>query len=258
MNDKNKKVMIIGGIVVALLVIVGFAFIAGQKKNAQKTTTPESLQNEEVVPTVDASVKVDLQAKLGKKEVTLSVQEVPPETTSVEYELSYDARGQGPQGSIGTINLSNGENSFERTITLGTCSSGTCVYHDVTGGVRILDLDGNCEEVVLEHAERAPASPESRRIRRDDPRRIVDCGHADLYRERRARTSALGDREREVDEVSERLRGGTIGRLACRSVDDEIPFTRNRVHEKCSGGIARVQREAHLGVLGDRHCVVRR
>ncbi|MCX6732529.1 MAG: hypothetical protein NTV98_03230 [Candidatus Roizmanbacteria bacterium] len=74
---------------------------------------------------------------------------VPNGTTSVDYELSYDTKGQGKQGVIGTISSISG-NSFEKQMTLGTCSSGRCVYHEVIGAIQVtLKFTGEYGEKVL-------------------------------------------------------------------------------------------------------------
>lgn len=145
---KNKKVLIAGAIVL-VLVVGTFVFISVNK--ARQNQALEVLENEEVIPTVDASVIVSLRTAAGKREVELTVKGIPKGTRSVEYELSYDAEGQGPQGAIGTVELKRQESSLSKSITLGTCSSGTCVYHRVLGKVRLaLIFDGNYGQRLFE------------------------------------------------------------------------------------------------------------
>lgn len=147
---KNKKALIASSIVLVLL-IVGGIFYTISSNQSKKSQLQDVLENEEVIPTVDASVQVSLKPLIGKKEVELTVKGIPRGTKTIEYELSYDARGQGPQGAIGTIELKRGESFFSKTITLGTCSSGTCVYHVVVGGVRLsLIFSGNYGERIFE------------------------------------------------------------------------------------------------------------
>lgn len=47
--------------------------------------------------------------------------------TEISYTLTYEANGI-PQGVDGTISP-NGKNTVTKNITLGTCSSGSCVSH---------------------------------------------------------------------------------------------------------------------------------
>lgn len=158
MGETKRLFIIIGGVVIVLLLVGGIFLIKGKKQEKQPLQN-EPLQNEEVIPTVDSSVKIDLESLPGKKEVVLSVKNIPAQTDSIEYEISYDAVGQGPQGAIGQcykvrperescdfFQLSNG-----KKITLGTCSSGTCVYHTVTGPVRLfLKFIGKYGEKIFE------------------------------------------------------------------------------------------------------------
>ena len=132
---KNKKA-VIASVVVLVLIVGGVVFFALTKNTAKKSQTEDVLSNEQAIPKVDSSVKVSLEALSGKKEVELTVSGIPSGTSSVEYELSYDAQGQGPQGAIGTADL-HGERTLSKKITLGTCSSGTCVYHTVVGGIKL-------------------------------------------------------------------------------------------------------------------------
>ncbi len=134
MKPEHKKYVIVGGIV-ALLLLVGF-FVINNRNNSQTEVLDES-PVEDVLPTVDASVKVSLEANDAQnKEVTLSASGIPSGTESVEYELSYLTASQGLQGVIGTVSL-EGKKQFEKELTLGTCSSGTCVYHQVVGKIKL-------------------------------------------------------------------------------------------------------------------------
>ncbi len=133
----QKQLMAIGAVAVVLVIIISAVVLSGKKNAAKQSASGSSIQNEEVIPTVDSSVQVDLKALPGKKEVVLSVKNMPSGTKTLEYELSYEARNQGPQGVITQpIDVSN-ETSYEKKITLGTCSSGTCVYHDVVGSIKL-------------------------------------------------------------------------------------------------------------------------
>ncbi len=132
----NKKVLIIG-VVVVLVLVLGGVLLMGKKSANKQDQASSSIQNETAIPTVDASVKVELKTQPGNKEVLLSIRNIPAGTKTLEYELSYEARNQGTQGvTTQPIDVSN-QSSFEKKITLGTCSSGTCVYHDVVGNFNL-------------------------------------------------------------------------------------------------------------------------
>lgn len=148
---KQKKILsstIVFGILLVFIVV--FVFVNNSSKTGKQTQentqtteedelTLEDLQESEVQPTVDSSVKVDLEAQNYNREVILTISGIPNETENIEYELSYFAKGDLPKGAIGNIDLASEKvkNSLTRTITLGTCSSGTCVYDEGVESVTV-------------------------------------------------------------------------------------------------------------------------
>ncbi|KXK12272.1 MAG: hypothetical protein UZ22_OP11002000071 [Microgenomates bacterium OLB23] len=130
MIEKNKN-MIIVLVVLVLLVGVGFFFTRGRGADKSGDSADEEiLPDVEVIPTVTEDVKVTITADAKVQEASLSIMGVPEGTEAIEYELSYDALVEGekvPKGVIGTIEF-DGKEPVKRTITLGTCSSGTCKY----------------------------------------------------------------------------------------------------------------------------------
>ena len=98
---------------------------------------------------MDSSVKVDLKSVNAKKEVAVEVSNSPKGTETIDVELSYETKDKGLQGAIGTITVENGSGS--KTITLGTCSSGTCVYHNVSSDIKVyLKFNGSYGERIFE------------------------------------------------------------------------------------------------------------
>ena len=145
----NKKIAIIASAVVLVLgIVVLVVRSTSGKKQAPKAVTQQTEQD--VIPTTDASTVVSLNPLEGKKEIELVVSGIPNSTTSIDYELSYQTQEQGTQGVIGTITSFSG-NEFKKQITLGTCSSGKCVYHQVVGAIHTtLKFTGDYGEKVLE------------------------------------------------------------------------------------------------------------
>lgn len=147
MKVKKQYVMIVGGVLV-VIIVVGLLFFRGKGAQEKSTGSPEP--TEMVIPTLDSSVKVDLTSALGGKEVLLAIKSIPTGTQTIDYELSYQTRQQGLQGVIGTITLDN-DSSYEKRITLGTCSSGKCVYHDIVGKIKVtLKFTGNYGDKIFE------------------------------------------------------------------------------------------------------------
>lgn len=158
MQDKNlRNILIIGGVVIVLF-IAGFVFVRSRSTSKQNLTE-EILESTEVIPTVSSSVKVNLKPLAGKREVILTVKNVLIGTNTIDYELTYDAEGQGPQGAIGQCSKKKLEPescdfaqlSSGKKITLGTCSSGACVYHKVIGSIHLsLKFSGEYGERIFE------------------------------------------------------------------------------------------------------------
>lgn len=133
---KNKKAAVL---IVTVVVIVTVGVI--WKINSSKQSKPQEESKEDIfpqtqlIPTVDGSVVVAATSRTGK-EVLLTVSNIPRNTSAIEYELSYLARGGLPKGVIGTIDVAD-EDEIERKITLGTCSSGSCVYDQGVEKVKV-------------------------------------------------------------------------------------------------------------------------
>lgn len=143
---KKNVVFVVVGVLV--LCGIGLALFFSQQKT-KVVEKPQTKEEEGAIPTVDASTTVTLSALPGNKEIVLKSSSVPNGTTSIDYELSYDTKAQGKQGVIGTISTITG-NSFEKQMTLGTCSSGRCVYHEVVGSIQVtLRFTGEFGERVL-------------------------------------------------------------------------------------------------------------
>lgn len=147
MKPDQKKLLLIGGVVVLVLLTI-YLLVAGKKGN--KPATSLEAPTEVVVPTVDSNVKVDLISS-NRKEATLIIRGIPSGTNSIEYVLSYGTVEGGLQGINSTITLANNEREFTKQITLGTCSSGTCVYHNIKGKIKVeLKFNGNYGEKIYE------------------------------------------------------------------------------------------------------------
>lgn len=147
MNLSNLQKALIGGAVV--IVVIGGIFVLGRGKGV-KTSPGIPSPTETLVPTIDSSVQVRLTSTSGGHEVLLTIKNIPSGTQSIDYELSYQTKQQGLQGVIGTLTLQN-ESGYEKRITLGTCSSGKCVYHEVMGAIKLtLKFTGSYGDKIFE------------------------------------------------------------------------------------------------------------
>lgn len=144
---KNNKFFLIGGIIIVLFIILGSKLFF--RNNADSKLKEKTFPTEAVIPTVDSQVEVNLEKLASGHEVILTINNSLAGTESIDYELSYDTVDQGLQGVIGT--LTGSQKKYEKKITLGTCSSGSCVYHKVKGKIRLnLRFVGSYGEKVFE------------------------------------------------------------------------------------------------------------
>lgn len=149
MNTDRKPMFVALAVIVGVVILGGVYMMSRRSTAIPQTTaiTPTS----DIIPTVDSSVKVTLAPAEAGKEVVLSVSGVPKTTASIDYELSYNTAAQGLQGVIGTLTVKPGETTAKKQLTLGTCSSGTCVYHKVEGPVQLtLKFSGEYGQKIYE------------------------------------------------------------------------------------------------------------
>lgn len=143
--EKNKKTLIVGGIILAVLVI-GILFF-NFSKNESKQSAESVLENEPTIAPVDKSVIVDLTAAKKRGEIVISVKNAPAGTNIAEMELTYNRERRPedetveeviPDGLLASCEFKSGSrNCTKEGITLGTCSSGVCRYHTVVGKVKL-------------------------------------------------------------------------------------------------------------------------
>src|SRR3989339_2148223 len=141
MKLNNKTMMILGVVFLVLFILSGYWLLIGRKSSVNKKNE-QTAPLDGVIPTIDSSVEISLTALTGKKEVLLSIKNMPSNTTGLEYILSYETIEGGLQGVNSTAEITGRD--FEKKITLGTCSSGTCVYHNIKDKIKVeLVFKGN-------------------------------------------------------------------------------------------------------------------
>lgn len=149
---KQKQIGIVLGIIFVLIIgVVVVRYITQRTKKPEAQTQKNVLEEENIVPTVDSNTSVSLTYASQGKELLLKVSGIPHSTTSVEYVVSYETKQQGFQGVQGTITTDTEKTSIEKQFTLGTCSSGRCVYHEVVGALKLeLKFTGSFGEKFFE------------------------------------------------------------------------------------------------------------
>lgn len=147
----TKKTLIASIVMILLITTVGYFISSSNKTTVKNVSQSNSGDVEMAIPTTDASTIATLSTINAGKEVSLKLEGIPNGTETVDYELSYSTKQQGFQGVIGMISLSEKEKNFEKKITLGTCSSGRCVYHEVVGAIKVtLKFNGSYGEKIME------------------------------------------------------------------------------------------------------------
>ena len=160
---KNKMFLAVGISVIILVIIIVIFYVRKNRNNDLELQ--EQLTNTEIIPTVDSNVNVSLKEADKRGELLLTVSDAPSGTTAIEYQLTYDAvsREEGgsvvPRGVIGKcIQQLSSKNAWScqqpnsgEAIILGTCSSGTCVYDNITGDINVqLKFTGSYGERIFE------------------------------------------------------------------------------------------------------------
>lgn len=143
MKQDRKIMIVLGGVLLILFIFLGYRLLMG--RNALVNDNKQLAPLDGVIPTIDGSVKISLTGLTGKKEALLSIKNIPANTTELEYILSYETIEGGLQGVNSTAEIT--EQNFEKKITMGTCSSGTCVYHNIKGKIKVeLIFKGNNQD----------------------------------------------------------------------------------------------------------------
>ena len=141
MKLNKKTTMILGGVFLVLFIISGYWLLIGRKATVNNKNV-QIAPSDGAMPTIDSSVKISLTALTGKKEVLLSIKNMPKNTNSLGYILTYETVEGGMQGIQSTAEITGSD--FEKKITLGTCSSGTCVYQNIKSTIKLeLVFKGN-------------------------------------------------------------------------------------------------------------------
>ena len=134
----NKNYILIGVIVLIVLGGLGF-WMTGKKsgKEAQESLVPTP--EVEIVPTINPT---DLGLKFSARSDNHAVKFAIPNAagiSSIDYEISYLAKGDIPRGAIGHVDVKPTDTKIETSyIDLGTCSSGKCKYDEGVTSVKLL------------------------------------------------------------------------------------------------------------------------
>ena len=133
MNNLNKKYIIIGPLLVIVLAISAWFFtrpVSQPKSNTENASVFEEPVEE--IPALDNNVEILIK---GKTDAEISVSNIPKNTRTITYELSYNTKSGSVEGVFGIIDVLEADKASEK-ITFGTCSSGVCRYHQIDGSIK--------------------------------------------------------------------------------------------------------------------------
>lgn len=114
---KNNRLVLIGGALVIVLLVGGLIVL--NNKSTPQTTTP--VVQEQSIPSI-AVKDIGLTLKQGRdsQRVVMEVTNTS-DIESLDYQLSYTAKGNIPRGAIGHVDVESGQ-KVSHEMYLGTCS----------------------------------------------------------------------------------------------------------------------------------------
>ena len=135
---KNKKV-IIALVVFVLIVLLGIGFfvLSSNKDTPEQVAVEEETPIEETVNILSPEeIGLVLTKTLDNTKVIMEIGKTD-NILSLEYELSYLAKGDIPRGAIGNIENKVKGKSIKQEIVLGTCSD-VCHYDEDVSDVKLI------------------------------------------------------------------------------------------------------------------------
>ncbi|GIW63125.1 MAG: hypothetical protein KatS3mg090_0951 [Patescibacteria group bacterium] len=131
LNNKNLIYIVSAFIAVVVLVSV-FIMTRSDNKNSVEDQPKVDKLDQFQLP-ADTSANVE---KLSGNRINLIILNIPDNTETIEYEITYITKDDVTQGVIGTISNID-SNEIKKEIFLGTCSSGSCVPHTVKDKISV-------------------------------------------------------------------------------------------------------------------------
>lgn len=135
---KDKRQIIVVAVLVGLLLIGGGYYLLFANKSAKPAPVQQQVE-EEVVPTIAIDdLGLEFTARSDGKAVRFSIDNIK-DIQSVDYELSYMAKGNLPRGAIGSLDVKSSQTVLKSDyIELGSCSSGKCKYDEGVSSIKLI------------------------------------------------------------------------------------------------------------------------
>lgn len=133
--NMSKNISLLIGLVVVIAVIVGVGYlISGKKANQPASTILKEEQLESISPD-ELGLKITVRS--DKKAIKFQITN-PAGITTIEYELSYLAKGDIPRGVIGNIEVKSASSAESPYLDLGSCSASVCKYDEGVHSLRLV------------------------------------------------------------------------------------------------------------------------
>lgn len=135
---KNKTVIV--GLVIAVLILLGggYYFVLGKKSTTPAPVSQQQSPEEVVLTLKPGEIGLKLSARSDNKAVKFTISN-PTGISSIEYEVTYTAKGDIPRGAIGHLDVKDDTKTVSSNyIDLGTCSANKCKYDEVTSPIKVL------------------------------------------------------------------------------------------------------------------------
>src|SRR3989344_7696442 len=101
---KNKNIIIAGIIILVLILIGGGIFVLSSKKSAKPADTTSTQAEEEILEISADEIGLKLTMGSDGKRVILQITKTEG-INSLDYQLSYNSKGDIPRGAIGQIDV---------------------------------------------------------------------------------------------------------------------------------------------------------
>ena len=152
MKKNQKMYAIVGAVLVVVAIGVGVFIMQGKSKTT--SSNPAASQEVDAITMKPEDIGLTLEATPSNHEVIMKMSDLS-KFNSFEFEMNYEAIENGQtvlQGASGSGDVKSGENTIERKITIGTCSTGgACKFHQgvkkITFIIRLNLKDGKIGSV---------------------------------------------------------------------------------------------------------------
>lgn len=131
----NRNILIAGGVIIVGGLLVGFLLTQGKRE--EKVAVAPQVE-EEIGSISTQDLGLTLVARSDKRAVKFEITKITG-IASIDYELSYLAKGDIPRGVIGQIDVKATDKKIASDyLDLGSCSRNVCKYDEGVSSVTLI------------------------------------------------------------------------------------------------------------------------